>query len=74
MVGTQDDFDRRSTTVPDELLTPAELSAETKVPERTLAQWRYLGQGPAYLKLGGHLRYPRSGVDRWKADNLRSVG
>lgn len=51
----------------DEHLTPAELSAEVKIPERTLAQWRYLGRGPAYLKLGGHIRYPRSAVSAWRS-------
>lgn len=52
----------------DEKLTPAELGAEIKRPEKTLAQWRYLGRGPRYLKLeGGHIRYRRSDVDAWLA-------
>lgn len=51
----------------DELLTAAELAAEHKIPEATLAQWRYLGRGPRYLKLGGHVRYRRSDVDAWLA-------
>lgn len=50
---------------PDEMLTAAELSAEIKIPERTLAQWRYQGRGPRYLKLGGHVRYRRSEVKAW---------
>ena len=35
------------------------------MPESTLAQWRYLGKGPRYLKLGGHVRYSRSDVNDW---------
>ena len=51
--------------MPDEQLTPADLSAELKIPEKTLAQWRWCGEGPAYLKLGSHVRYRRSDVDAW---------
>ncbi|QGG97088.1 helix-turn-helix transcriptional regulator [Actinomarinicola tropica] len=47
------------------MLTAPELSAEIHVPVKTLAQWRYLGMGPSYLKLGGHVRYRRSDVDAW---------
>lgn len=50
----------------DELLPPSEVSAETGVPEATLAQWRYLGEnGPPFLKLGGRVRYRRSDLDAW---------
>lgn len=34
-------------------------------PERTLTQWRYLGEGPPYIKVGGSVRYRRSDVDAW---------
>lgn len=34
-------------------------------PPRTLDQWRYLGKGPAYVRVGGSIRYRRSDVDRW---------
>jgi len=50
----------------DEYLTPADLSGETKISQQTLAQWRYFGRGPAYVKLGGHVRYMRSAVDAWR--------
>lgn len=52
---------------PNQLFTPAELSLEVVVPESTLAQWRYLGTGPAYIKAGKHVRYQRSDVEIWKA-------
>ena len=52
--------------MPDEMLTAGQLSNElTEVSEKTLAQWRYLGRGPAYLKLEGHVRYRRSDVEAW---------
>lgn len=51
-------------------LTPAELSREKKIPEKTLAQWRYMGKGPRYLKLGGHVRYRREDIDAWESASL----
>lgn len=53
-----------------EVLSPPVLSAEIDVPEPTLAQWRYRGEGPRYLKLGGHVRYRRSDVDAWLESSL----
>lgn len=49
----------------DEMLTPEELAAETKVPVRTLYAWRYQGTGPRSIKVGRHLRYRRSDIDAW---------
>jgi predicted DNA-binding transcriptional regulator AlpA len=51
----------------DELVTAADLADELQIPEKTLAQWRYLGRGPKFLKLGAHVRYRRSDVDAWLA-------
>lgn len=55
----------------DEMLTPAEVAAEWKVPEKTLAQWRHLGRGPEYLKLGGHVRYRRAALRAWERSCAR---
>lgn len=48
-----------------ELLTPVELAGLVKIEVGTLARWRYLGRGPAFLKLGGVVRYRRSDVAEW---------
>lgn len=48
-------------------LTPAELAERQKVPERTLAQWRYVGRGPRYAHFGKHVRYHRDDVAEWEA-------
>lgn len=32
---------------------------------RTLEQWRYQGKGPAYLKVGRHVRYRPDDLDAW---------
>ena len=50
----------------DEVVTPREVSKKYQIPEATLAQWRYLGKGPSYLKLGAHVRYRRSALTAWE--------
>jgi excisionase family DNA binding protein len=35
------------------------------VPAKTLEAWRYLGKGPAFARVGKHVRYRRSHVDAW---------
>ena len=47
------------------LLTPAELSQRLRISEHTLANWRAVGQGPPYVKLGGKIRYRDFDVDEW---------
>lgn len=53
----------------DELLTPAEAAAITKLTVSTLKDKRWRGTGPAFIKLspgrGGRIRYPRSSIERW---------
>ena len=51
------------------LMTPAELSAYLKVPERTLQQWRYQRRGPRYTKAGQHVRYAAADVENWLRSN-----
>lgn len=50
---------------PDELLTTEEVAALLKIPEKTLHTWRYRNQGPAAIKIGKHLRFRASELDRW---------
>ncbi|MER6065076.1 helix-turn-helix domain-containing protein [Streptomyces sp. NPDC001792] len=53
----------------DELLTPAQVSAWTKLSLKALANARSRGAGPAYVKLGhgtsAPVRYRRRDVDAW---------
>jgi predicted site-specific integrase-resolvase len=57
--------------MPEQMLTPAQVAAEYGVAVRTLANWRYLGIGPKFVKLtqgrSGRVRYPRSAVAAWLA-------
>ena len=44
-------------------------------PARTLRQWRYLGQGPRYLKVGAAVRYRPRDVEAWlKAQEREAAG
>ena len=46
-------------------LTPVELSRALAVPLATLAFWRATKQGPAFLKIGRHVRYDVQDVTAW---------
>ncbi|MCL1599154.1 MAG: helix-turn-helix domain-containing protein [Actinomycetia bacterium] len=52
------------------LLTPGELAEYLQVTEATLADWRYRGKGPRYVKVGRLVRYSQEDdVDTWLASN-----
>jgi excisionase family DNA binding protein len=50
------------------LLTPPEVASYLQVSEKTLANWRYLGRGPAFVKVGRDIRYRESELERWLTD------
>lgn len=54
------------------LLTPDEVAQQLAVPRQTLAAWRHRGEGPAYVKLGRHVRYHTADIDAWVARHRRS--
>jgi excisionase family DNA binding protein len=49
------------------LLSTEEVAAWLQVPAKTVHQWRYRGTGPRGAKVGRHVRYRRSEVERWLA-------
>jgi hypothetical protein len=49
----------------DLLMEPVEVSTYLGVPVGTLANWRYQALGPAYIRVGRHVRYRRADVARW---------
>lgn len=47
-------------------LTAAEAADYLACDVQTLAKWRSLSKGPAYIKAGyGFVRYPKSDLDNW---------
>ncbi|WP_033322310.1 helix-turn-helix domain-containing protein [Streptomyces yerevanensis] len=54
---------------PSELLSPREVHTNYGLAPQTLANYRWQGIGPRYIKLtpgrGGRIRYRRSDVELW---------
>lgn len=47
------------------MLTPAELGAMLHKTPAALAQWRYMGVGPRFVKIGRAVRYREADVTTW---------
>lgn len=49
-----------------ELMTPAQLAEKLSVGIGTLANWRYQGKGPSFIKIGPKkVLYDAASVDEW---------
>lgn len=55
----------------EQLLSPGYLAEHLGVSEGQLAQMRYLGTGPAYLKVGARVRYALADVEEWLHSSRR---
>lgn len=51
--------------VMERLVAPADLAEQLAVTVGQLAQMRYLGTGPEYVKIGTRVRYAPSDVRAW---------
>jgi hypothetical protein len=54
-------------------MAPPEVAEHLGIPLRTLGQWRYLGTGPQFLKIGRHVRYRWGDVEAWLATQSRTT-
>ena len=54
-------------------LTQNELARRWRMSERTLERWRWLGQGPRFMKLGGRVIYRLEDVEAFEAEQLREI-
>jgi excisionase family DNA binding protein len=48
-----------------EVLTTNQLADYLSISERTLIRWRVQRVGPAWTKVGHHVRYRKTDVDAW---------
>jgi hypothetical protein len=48
------------------------LARRWSISPRTLERWRWLGQGPRYLKIGGRVVYRLDDVVAYEAQQLRT--
>jgi excisionase family DNA binding protein len=55
------------------LADQAEVAAFLKIPERTVEQWRWAGTGPAWRKIGRHVRYDWAEVRAWVAAQTKTA-
>ena len=56
----------------DKLLTVKQTAERLQVNHNTLQVWRNNGKGPAYIKIGGLVRYRESDVEAWLNANFRN--
>lgn len=47
------------------------LSDRWRISHRTLERWRWLGEGPPYLKIGGRVLYRLEDVEHYERANLK---
>jgi len=52
-------------------LNQIELSRRWRISPRTLERWRWLGEGPQYLKIGGRVVYRLSDIEAYEAALIR---
>ena len=52
-------------------LTQTDLAQRWQISPRTLERWRWLGEGPVYLKVGGRVLYRIEDVEAFEATQLR---
>ncbi len=48
-------------------MTQQQLAARWQISPRTLEQWRWLGKGPRFLKIGARVLYREEDVETWEA-------
>lgn len=66
MVQDGERLEARATTV-----SPREAAERLGVQPSTLANWRWNGGGPRYLKVGGRVRYRLHDLAQWLDSRLR---
>ena len=48
-----------------------ELASRWRISHRTLERWRWSGEGPRFIKLGGRVVYRLADIEQFEADQLR---
>ncbi len=48
-------------------ITQEQLARRWHLSPRTLEQWRWLGKGPKFLKIGARVLYREDDVEAWEA-------
>ncbi|HEX9236856.1 MAG TPA: helix-turn-helix domain-containing protein [Actinomycetota bacterium] len=59
---------------PEQLLTTQQVAELLQIPVATLHRWAYLGDGPAFARVGKHRRYRWDDLDAWIQTRVRNPG
>ena len=51
-------------------MTQEQLADRWQISPRTLEQWRWLGKGPKFLKIGARVLYPDEEVESYEDERL----
>lgn len=51
-------------------LTQKDLAVRWRISPRTLEQWRWLGKGPRFIKVGARVIYPLEFVEAYEAERV----
>lgn len=54
-------------------LHQADLARRWNVSPRTLERWRWLGQGPRFLKIGGRVAYRLEDIEAFETAQIRAI-
>jgi predicted site-specific integrase-resolvase len=52
-------------------LNQRELAERWNISARSLERWRWIGEGPRFLKLGGRVVYRLEDIERYESEQLR---
>ena len=55
-------------------LNQIELARRWRISPRTLEKWRWLHQGPTYLKIGGRVAYRLGDIESFEMAQCHAVG
>ena len=64
---------RKETEMREMCLSQIELAARWRISPRTLERWRWIGDGPRFMKLGGRVIYRVEDVLAFEQQELRDL-
>jgi predicted site-specific integrase-resolvase len=53
--------------------TQVQVADRWQMSVRTLERWRWLGQGPRFMKLGGRVAYRLEDIEAFETEQLREI-
>lgn len=53
-------------------LNQIDLAARWNISHRTLERWRWTGEGPLFIKLGGRVVYRLEDIEEYEREQIRS--